>query len=169
MRLRDVGFGDVEAYVRMRCDPAMMVDLGGPLPAEGMAAKVERDVQSAAEGTQWIKMIIPDETDLAVVAGTVTLWSHGADGHQMAEIGWMVLPEFQGRGLGKLAVRTLLELAREEDRWGVVHAFPAIANAPSNGICRSLGFRSLGEEDVTFADRVLRTNHWAIDPRTDLK
>ncbi|MEU9304868.1 GNAT family N-acetyltransferase [Streptomyces sp. NPDC048269] len=169
MRLRDVELGDVEAYVRMRCDPAMMVDLGGPLPPEGMAAKVERDVRSAAEGTQWIKMIIPDETEPAVVAGTVTLWPHDADGRQIAEIGWMVLPEFQGRGLGKLAVRALLELAREEDRWGVVHAFPAIANAPSNGICRSLGFRSLGEEDVTFADRILRTNHWAIDPRTDLK
>ncbi|MFJ9434576.1 GNAT family N-acetyltransferase [Streptomyces sp. NPDC101490] len=169
MRLRDVGVGDVEAYVRMRCDPTMMVDLGGPLPREGMAAKVERDVQSAIQGTQWIKMIIPNEIEPAVVAGTVTLWSHNADGQQMTEIGWMVLPEFQGRGLGKLAVRTLLELARKEDRWGVVHAFPAIANAPSNGICQSVGFRFLGEEDVTFADRVLRTNHWAIDPRTDLK
>ncbi|MFE3072147.1 GNAT family N-acetyltransferase [Streptomyces sp. NPDC059247] len=169
MRLRDVGSGDVEAYVRMRCDPAMMADLGGPLPPEGMAAKVERDVLNAAAGTQWIKMIIPDETEPAVVAGTVTLWSHDADGRRMTEIGWMVLPEFQGRGLGKLAVRALLELARAEDRWGVVHAFPAVANAPSNGICRSLGFSHRGEEDVTFADRVLRTNHWAIDPRTDLK
>ncbi|MGW6691518.1 GNAT family N-acetyltransferase [Streptomyces sp. NPDC054961] len=168
MRLRDVTSGDVEAYVRMRCDPAMMADLGGPLPPEGMAAKVGRDVRSAAEGTQWIKMIVPDEREPAVVAGTVTLWSHDAGGDQTSEIGWMVLPEFQGHGLGKLAVRTVLELAREEDRWGVVHAFPALANAPSNGICRSLGFRSLGEEDVTFAGRVLRTRHWAIDPRTDL-
>ncbi|MFD8984679.1 GNAT family N-acetyltransferase [Streptomyces sp. NPDC059564] len=169
MRLRDVGMGDVEAYVRMRCDPVMMADLGGPLPPEGMAAKVERDVRGVAGGTQWIKMILPDETVPAAVAGTVTLWSHDEDGRRITEIGWMVLPEFQGRGLGKLAVRTVLELAREEDRWGVVHAFPATANAPSNGICRSLGFRLLGEEDVTFADRVLPTNHWVIDPRTDLK
>lgn len=169
MRLRDVGLGDVEAYVRMRCDPAMMVDLGGPLPPEGMAAKVERDVQSAASRTQLIKMIIPDETEPTVLAGTLTLWPHEADGRQFSEIGWMVLPEFQGRGLGKLAVRAVLELARDEDRWGLVHAFPAVANAPSNGICRSLGFTFTGEEEVPFADRVLRTNHWTIDPRTDLK
>ncbi len=35
MRLRDVVPDDVDAYVRMRCDPAMTSDLGGPLPREG--------------------------------------------------------------------------------------------------------------------------------------
>jgi hypothetical protein len=49
-----------------------------------------------------------------------------------------------------------------------VHAFPATTNGPSNGICRSLGFRLAGERDVTFADRVLRSNYWVIDPVTDL-
>ena len=68
----------------------------------------------------------------------------------------MVLPEFQGRGLGKRAVRMLLEMARDDGRWGLVHAFPATTNAPSNGICRSLGFRFAGERGVTFAGRVLR-------------
>lgn|GEM_PF-2892236 len=58
--LRNVRPDDVDAYVRMRCDPVMMADLGGPLPVDGIAAKVERDVQSAAADTQWIKMIVPD-------------------------------------------------------------------------------------------------------------
>lgn len=168
MLLRDVEYGDVDAYVRMRCDPAMMAELGGPLPREGMEAKVRRDVQGAEAGTDWIKMIVPDAAEPEVVAGTVALWPHGADAERISEIGWMVLPEFQGRGLGERAVRMLLEPARDDGRWGLVHAFPATANAPSNGMCRALGFRFLGEEDVPFAGRVLRTNHWVIDPRTDL-
>ncbi len=49
-----------------------------------------------------------------------------------------------------------------------MHAFPATTNAASNGICRSLGFRFLAEREVTFAGRVLRTNHWVVTPRTDL-
>lgn len=49
-----------------------------------------------------------------------------------------------------------------------MHAFPATGNGASNGICRSLGFRLLGEREVTFADRILRSNHWAVDPRVDL-
>lgn len=44
MWLRDVELGDLPAYLRMRCDPVMMAELGGPLPADGMAEKVRRDV-----------------------------------------------------------------------------------------------------------------------------
>jgi hypothetical protein len=58
MRLRDVQIGDVDAYVRMRCDPVMMADLGGPLSAEGIEDKVRRDVAAASADTSWIKMII---------------------------------------------------------------------------------------------------------------
>ena len=169
MRLRDVELGDVSAYVQMRCDPVMMVELGGPLPREGMEEKVARDVQAVADGTDWIKMIVPDEAAAEVVAGSVVLWSHDEDGGEpISEIGWMVLPEFQGRGLAKRAVRMLLELARDDGRWGLVHAFPAVTNGPSNGICRSLGFRFAGERDVTFGGRVLRTNHWVINSAAEL-
>jgi RimJ/RimL family protein N-acetyltransferase len=79
----------------------------------------------------------------------VVLWSHGEGGGEaMSEIAWMVLQEFQGRGLGNRAVRILL-LARDDGRSGLVHTCPATSNAPSNGICRSLGFRFAGEQDVT--------------------
>ncbi|WP_374112457.1 GNAT family N-acetyltransferase [Streptomyces sp. CC210A] len=120
-----------------------------------------------------MKMTVPGGAGPGVVAGTVALWSSvghspGGGAGPVPETGWMVLPEFQGRGLGKRGVRMLLELAREEGRWGLVHAFPATGNTPSNGICRSLGFRHLGEVDVSFADRVLRSNHWVVGPRTDL-
>ena len=43
MRLRDVELGDLSAYVRMRCNPVMMAELGGPLPREGVEEKVARD------------------------------------------------------------------------------------------------------------------------------
>lgn len=168
MQLRNVTPNDVDAYIRMRCDPVMMTDLGGPLPPNGMEDKVHRDAKEAAADLSWIKMIIPDPHTPAVVAGSVTIWSHDTDEGPISEIGWMVLPEFQGRGFGKRATRALLEQARDENRWEVVHAFPATSNAASNGICRSLGFRLLGERNVTFADRVLRSNHWVITPRTDL-
>jgi RimJ/RimL family protein N-acetyltransferase len=167
VRLRDVEPVDVGAYVRMRCDPVMMAELGGPVPREGVAAKVARDVEQAAADAAWIKMIIPDESVPGVVAGSVTLWSHEDAGTAMSEMGWMVLPEFQGRGIATTAVRMLLALAREQDRWGLVHAFPATTNIPSNAVCRSAGFRFAGEQETTFAGRVFRTNHWVINPATD--
>ncbi|WP_053690219.1 GNAT family N-acetyltransferase [Streptomyces sp. WM6372] len=168
MRLRNVSPDDVDAYVRMRCDPVMMADLGGPQPPEQMAAKVRRDAEQAAADLAWFKMIVPDPAAPEVVAGTVNLWSHDCDQGPVSEIGWMVLPEFQGQGLGKRAVRALLELARDEDRWGIVHAYPATSNAASNGICRSVGFRFVSEAEVTFAGSVFKSNHWSVNPKTDL-
>ncbi len=67
-------------------------------------------------------------------------------------------------GVAKRAVRTVLEAAREDGRWGTVHAFPATTNAPSNGICRPLGFTFVEEKEVVFAGKSLRANHWLIEP-----
>lgn len=169
MLLRNVELGDVDVYVRMRCDPVMMAELGGPQPRAGIEDKVARDVEATDADRDWVLMIVPGPAEPATVAGTVSLWSHtedSADGATFSEIGWMVLPEFQGRGLAKAAARMVLERARDDGRWGLVHAFPGVTNAPSNTICRALGFTLLGERDTVFAGRVFRTNHWRIDPRT---
>ncbi|MER7416956.1 GNAT family N-acetyltransferase [Micromonospora peucetia] len=156
--LRDVEPGDLDAYVRLRCDPAVMAELGGPQPRERVTAQLRRDLETVRDGSAWIKMIIPGGS--ARVAGTVTLYSHEG----VAEIGWMVTPEFQGRGLAGRAVRAVLDLARADGRWGLIHAFPATTNAASNAICRSGGFAFVGEEQTEFAGRLFRTNHWVIDP-----
>ena len=167
MLLRDVEPGDVGVYVRMRCDPVMMAELGGPLPREGIEEKVARDVQDAASGSALIKMVLSGEAVPRTVAGSVTLWTSELDGERISEIGWMVLPEFQGRGVAKRAVRMVLAIARDQGRWGLVHAFPGVTNGPSNGICRSLGFTLAGEREVEFAGRTLRSNHWVVDPSMD--
>ncbi len=168
MRLRDVELGDIDLYVRMRCDPVMMAELGGPLPRDGIEAKVQRDVAAVASDREWITMIIPDEAQPGVAAGTVVLWSHLEDAEPISEIGWMVLPEFQGRGLATAAARLLLGRARDDGRWGLVHAFPGVSNGASNQICRALGCTLIGQRDVEFAGRTLATNHWRIDPGSDL-
>jgi RimJ/RimL family protein N-acetyltransferase len=157
MLLRDVEPADLDAYLRMRCDPVMMMELGGPQPQKRVARQLERDLETVRDDTAWIKMIVVDES--AQAAGTVTLYSHEG----VSEVGWMVLPEFQGRGLATQAVRELLALTRADGRWGSLHAFPSTTNAASNSICRSCGFSLIGEEDVTFAGRAFRTNHWVVD------
>lgn len=125
------------------------------------------DVESVAADAACVKIIVPDETASDEAAGSVVLWSHEDGVETFSEMGWMLLPRFQGRGLAKTAVRALLELARDDGRWGLVHAFPGVSNAASNGVCRATGFRLIEERDVVFAERVLHTNHWVIDPCDD--
>jgi hypothetical protein len=37
-----------------------------------------------------------------------------------------------------------------------------VTNAPSNGICRSLGFALLGVSDVKFEGRPMHVHHWRL-------
>ncbi|MDQ3209911.1 MAG: hypothetical protein M3Q20_01840 [Actinomycetota bacterium] len=76
----------------------------------------------------------------------------------------MVLPEFQGKGLGRDATAAILERARADGRWGPIHAFPGVTNAPSNGICRTLGFTLVETAEFEYYGTTLRTNHWRLDP-----
>lgn len=56
MLLRDVEPADLDAYVRMRCDPVMMSQLGGPQPRKHIAAQLTRDLETVREDSAWIKM-----------------------------------------------------------------------------------------------------------------
>jgi RimJ/RimL family protein N-acetyltransferase len=162
VELRDISMDDLPLYEGMATDPAMMSELGGPLPREGLADKLREIVASVEDGSVWYLTIVPDPAD-GVAAGTVCVWEHVVDGEPLSEIGWMVLPSFQGRGLASEAVRSIVERARAEDRWGVLHAFPATTNGPSNAICRKAGFTNLGASDLDYVGRILRCNHWRLD------
>jgi RimJ/RimL family protein N-acetyltransferase len=163
MELRDLTEDDLWLYEAINLDPAMMSELGGPVPREGLAEKLRRDAADVAADRSWVLAILPEQGSTA--AGTVSVWDHEWKGERISEIGWMVLPPFQGRGLGGEAVRAVLERARSERRWDVVHAFPATTNAASNAICRKAGFSLVEECDCEFRGRALRCNHWRLDLR----
>jgi RimJ/RimL family protein N-acetyltransferase len=40
------------------------------------------------------------------------------------EVGWMVVPEFQGRGIAVAATSQAVELAKRDDQHRFMHAFP---------------------------------------------
>lgn len=92
MQLRDLSNDDQWLH-----DSAMMSELGGPLPSEGLAEKLHRDVADVASDACWISVIVPDDDPIAA-AGTVSVWSHVVDGESVNEIGWIVLLPFQGAG-----------------------------------------------------------------------
>jgi RimJ/RimL family protein N-acetyltransferase len=165
MELRTITGDDLPLYVRLQCDPVMMAELGGPHPVEDMPHIFQNTLSFVTSGRGWIFKIIPDaNSDEA--AGIVCIWESAFNDQAINEIGWMVLPGFQGRGLATKAVRAILDKARAEGRWEVVHAFPGLTNAPSNAICQKTGFSLIKACDIDYAGRHLRCNHWQIDLRS---
>jgi RimJ/RimL family protein N-acetyltransferase len=162
MRLRDVTLDDLALYERLRCDPAMTAELGGPQRPEEIPPKLRDDVADVEADRSWISVI---ESDDGEPMGSVCIWTHTTPEGGFSEIGWTVLPRFQGRGVAKAATARILERARTDGRWGSIHAFPSVTNEPSNGICRSLGFELLGATDFDHDGTILRCNHWWLGRR----
>lgn len=166
MELRNLGADDLWIYEAQNA-PEMMEHLGGPRSMEGMADKLRRDVAATEADEYWVLVIVPDD-DPSAAAGTVSVWSHEDHEEPINEIGWMVLPQYQGRGIGSSAVGAVLNRARVTGRWDVLHAFPSVTNAASNAICQKLGFEKIGEQDFPLPwapDKILRCNHWRLDLR----
>ena len=117
----------------LECDPEMMRELGGPVdPADIPAVHRER-VESVATGEWWF-VIVPEPSGSP--AGTIGIWDSSFRDSPVHEIGWMVMPEFQGRGIASEALGMIVDRAREEPRFVRIHAFPGVSNAPSNALCR---------------------------------
>ena len=100
--------------------------------------------------------------DAERAAGSVCIWENNVRGESINEIGWSILPAFQRQGLATGAVRAMLDKARAEGRWSVLHAFPSVTNDASNAICRKMGFSLLEEVDLEWAGRKLHCNHWRL-------
>jgi RimJ/RimL family protein N-acetyltransferase len=156
-RLEPWGPGDRPLLERVVGDEAMMVYLGGAESAEKIS-----DRQARYEK--------PDSKQFKIVGekgegmGWVGYWEREWRGEQVYEIGWSVLPEFQGRGIASAATAQAIELARGARTHRVMHAYPNVENGPSNAICRKLGFTLLGTYEFEFPPgNPMRCNDWRIE------
>jgi RimJ/RimL family protein N-acetyltransferase len=158
VRLEPWGSGDLPLLGKLLGDPAMMEHLGGPESPEKI---VERQAGYEQANSGQFRIVV-DATGEAV--GWVGYWDRTWRGEEIYEIGWSVIPVFQGRGIAGLATAQAIAMARSENTHRFLHAFPSVANAPSNAICRRLGFTRLEEYDFEYPPgNVMRCNDWYLD------
>jgi RimJ/RimL family protein N-acetyltransferase len=155
VRLERWGPDDFELLGRLVGDPAMMEHLGGPESPEKI-----RERQARYEGTDTAFKLVDDESGEGV--GWVGYWQY----EDAWEMGWAVVPEHQGKGVASQGTLLALDHAREDGSHRFVHAFPDVDNAPSNAICRKLGFTLVGEIDGEYPPgHARRFNDWRYDLR----
>jgi len=154
VRIEPWGAGDLPLLHGLLGDPVMTEHLGGP---ESDAKIAERQARYERPGSKQFKIV--DEATGAGI-GWVGYWER--DPH-IYETGWSVLPAWQGRGAAGAAMLQLLELIRAEGDRREVHAYPSVDNAPSNAICRKLGFTLLGASEFEYPPGTFMTcNDWAL-------
>ena len=154
---------DLPLLQRMMRDPEMTAHLGGPVPQDNILERHERFCQSISDGGRAMFAITVLPEDIA--AGVVGYFQREWRGEKVWETGWMVLPDFQGRGVATQATAKVIERARAENMHRFVHAFPDVDNVASNAICRKLGFTNLGEVEFenVLHGTTMRSNDWRLD------
>ena len=154
--------GDLWVVERILSDPAMMEHLGGAQSREQILDAHSRYLDSGRSGTggMFTLVVRPDSQ----VVGNIGYWDKPWRDEVVYEAGWMVFPEYQGRGLASEALAMLIARIRLEHVRRFLHAFPEVGNAPSNALCRRAGFTNLGDLEFEYPPgHPLRCNDWRLD------
>jgi RimJ/RimL family protein N-acetyltransferase len=154
--------GDLALLKALMGDPVMTKHLGGPESDEQIIERHARFLRLAEEGSARVFKIVLQASGEAV--GSVVYWERSWHGEQVYEIGWEVLPAFQGHGIASMATKEAIARARSDGKHRFLHAFPSVDNLPSNGICRKLGFTLIEECEFEYPKgSFMRCNDWRLD------
>ncbi|MFJ1757993.1 GNAT family N-acetyltransferase [Kitasatospora sp. NPDC088134] len=145
--------------------PLMRRHVGGPETPEQLLVRHRRYLELPSRGGVMFAVLVD-----GAPAGSIARHRREWRGAEIHETGWNVLPEFQGRGVAVAAGRALLAdlraaVAADPAAPGVLHAFPAVDNAPSNALCARLGFTDAGPcafEYPQRSGRFLHSNDWHL-------
>lgn len=161
VRIEPWGAGDFVLLERLLGDPEMTRYLGGPESHEKLLERQARyEALTDPRSSQMFK-IVYEPTGEGV--GSVGYWEHDWRGEHAYEVGWSVLPAFQGRGIAALATKQAIDIIRRVGRHRYVHAFPSVENPPSNALCRKLGFTLLGEYEFEYPrGNFMQCNDWRL-------
>jgi len=156
------GSGDLPLLERLMGDARVTEHLGGPENPDKLRERQAR-YERLAGGDRMLKIV---DVGSGAGVGSVSFWTKEWRGEQVYEVGWMVVPEFQGRGIAVAATARAIVLAKHDDMHRFMHAFPNVDNAPSNAICRKLGFELLEACEFEFPKgHVMTCNDWRLDLR----
>ena len=160
MTLEPWGSGDLPLLERLMGDARMTKHLGGAESPDKLRERQGR-YESLEGGDRMFKIV---DAVSGVDVGSVGFWTKEWRDEQVYEVGWMVVPEFQGRGIAVTATAQAIELAKRDGKHRFMHAFPSIDNEPSNAICAKLGFELLETCEFEFPKgKFMICNDWRLD------
>ncbi len=137
-----------------------MHHLGGVETGEQIIARHERYLDKSQEGGMFTIWLADD----SFVVGTVGFWERTWQDQQIYEAGWMILRDYQGRGIATEAASAIVTRAIARRKHRFLHAFPSASNAASNKVCEKAGFTNLGQCRSEYPKgHFMQSNDWRVD------
>jgi ribosomal-protein-alanine N-acetyltransferase len=133
--LKPVELADLQDMYVLRTDPQV-------------AQYIERDITKSLDDIrQFIEMVIKNKFYFTIktingnnFVGAITLWNIDWS-KKYAELGYELLPQFQGKGLMSEAVKAMLDYAFTEAGFEYIEAYTHQKNIPSRKLLERLDFK----------------------------
>lgn len=138
---------------------AMTAHLGGPESGAAVRQRHEKYLRFVDRSDAGIRAVDLDGRPV----GGVNWWPSEWEGSPVTEMGWFVLPEAQGRGVARAAVRLAIADAAERSPHRRLVAFPDAVNEASVRVCAAAGFTRRGEAEFPYRAAVLHVIVWDLD------
>jgi len=162
VQLRPWSNEDLPLMQKLLGDPEIMAHLGGPESPEKIQSRHQRYLLLSEDGIDQMLKIVWGQN--AEPVGQIGYWKKNWHDQLVYEMGWMILPAYQGHGIATKAGEAVIELLRQEPRFRYIHAFPSVSNPASNAICRKLGFSLLEECQFEYPPgHLMMVNDWQLN------
>lgn len=134
--------------------------LGGPETESKVIDRHQRYLKAVVVGKNRMFAIMFGNQGV----GNVGYWEKKWQNKDVYEVGWMVLPNYQGRGIATRATAALLDILCSDVPHAIVHAFPSVDNLASNVICRKLGFTLINKTEFEYPPGSwMMCNNWRLE------
>lgn len=144
LRLRLITTRDAAATLKLRSDPSVMQYIRRPMMKS--LAEARAFIKQHREGNRsglFVSWAIELRSRPGEMIGHLGFWRIDQLNHR-AELGYMLLPQFHGKGLMREAVSRSLDTLFDEFKFHSVEARVEPANKASRALLKKLGFRKVG-------------------------
>jgi len=138
--LRELSAQDALQIHALRSDPKIAA-MTGRVPSTGIEDamvhiyKVKKLIENNAS-IYWAISLLEDPT----LIGTICLWNFDIE-NAVVEIGYELLPEFQGKGIIRESITAVINYGFEDMEVSTITAFPSANNASSIKVLKMAGFK----------------------------
>jgi len=157
----EAGESDLEFLHSLYLDPRMMAHLGGPLSESVVQERLQKWMGHWRKFAFGVGLLRWKDTRQKI--GVSGLLHSEIEGEKVLEMGWMIAPDFQKRGLAFEAAQGYFDFARHRLHPKTIIALPDEKNLASNRICEKLKFTRGKVFAYPFLDRTLDSVLWRFD------
>jgi RimJ/RimL family protein N-acetyltransferase len=162
VKLQPWSLEDLPLIQQLMGDPEVMAHLGGPETPEQIQRRNQRYALLQEDEVDRMFKILWGPN--AEPVGKIGYWQKSWRDQLVYEMGWMILPGYQGRGIATRAGEEVIKLVNTERLYSFIHAFPSVSNPASNAICRKLGFSFIEECQFEYPPgHSMMVSDWRLD------